>query len=125
MQGKFKKAGINKKERIKKKAHFLSIFKNGERIDKKKLKIFFTKNDRNISRFAVVTSKRLGSSVQRNRIKRIIKEVFRRNKEYFGKNMDWIFIPQGKWKKISYHDTERFLLDVIKGIEKKKRIIEK
>ena len=125
MKGKSKKEGVNSKERIKKKSQFVSIFKNGKKIDIKKLKIFYAKNNINISRFTIVTSKKLGSSVQRNRIKRIIKEVYRRNKEYFGKNMDWIFIPQGKWEKINYHDTERFLLDVIKGIEKKKKGLEK
>jgi ribonuclease P protein component len=118
----FKKEGISKREVIKKRAQFIKIFKNCKRIDSEKIRIYFTgdRNEIDISRFSVVTGKRLGKAVLRNRIKRVIREIYRKNKEYFGRGISWIFIPQGKWEKIDYNKTERLILDVIKGITKNK-----
>ena len=118
----YKKEGIDKREIIKKRSQFIKIFKNSKRIESEKIRVYFTANkeDKGISKFSVVTGRKLGKAVVRNRIKRIIKEVYRKNKEYFGRGIDWIFIPQGKWEKMNYNNTERLLLDVIKGIKKKK-----
>lgn len=116
----FKKEGINKRERIRKKSQFIRIFKNSKRIETKKLRIYFEKNKSNISKFTVVTGKKVGNAVIRNRIKRIIKEVYRKNKEFFGTGTNWIFIPQGKWEKIDYSEAERLILNVIEGIKKKR-----
>ncbi|MGA1841378.1 MAG: ribonuclease P protein component [bacterium] len=124
MKKMFKKEGIDKREIIKKRAQFIKIFKKCKRIDSENIRIYFTENEneKEISRFSVVTGKKLGKAVLRNRVKRIIKEVYRKNKEYFGMGINWIFIPQGKWEKIKYNNAERLILDVIKGIKKKKGI---
>ena len=118
-----KKEGISKEERIKKKSQFIRIFRSGNRIESEKLRIFYKNNSSGISKFSIVTGKKLGRAVYRNRIKRVIKEVFRKNKEYFGEGINWIFIPREKWEKTDYYSTERLILDVIKGIEKKNKIL--
>lgn len=114
--------GIRKRELIKKRSQFIKIFKNSKRIDSEKIRVYFTANEdeKDISKFSIVTGKKLGNAVLRNRVKRVIKEVYRKNKEYFGRGINWIFIPQGKWEKTNYNKTERLLLDVIKGIREKK-----
>jgi len=114
-----KKEGIKRVERIRKKAEFEGIFRSAKRVNKKNLRIYYTLNKRNISRFAVVTGRKLGKAVLRNRLKRIIREIYRRNKRLFGNGIDWIFIPKGKWEIISYSYIERILLDVINGIEER------
>lgn len=123
MKVRLKKESINKEEKIKSKSEFIRVFKIGKKIESEKLKIYFKKDYINISRFSIVTSKKLGNAVQRNRIKRVIREVYRKNKEYFEGGINWIFIPRGKWEKIDYYTTERVILDAIKGIEKKKKIL--
>lgn len=118
----YKKEGISKRELIRKRSQFIKIFKNSKRIDSEKIRVYFTANEdeKGISKFSIVTGRKLGKAVQRNRIKRVIKEVYRKNKDFFGRGINWIFIPQGKWEKINYNKTERLLLDVIKGIKKRK-----
>lgn len=117
-----KKEGIKRVERIKKKAEFEEIFRSAKRVNKKNLRIYYALNGSNISRFAVVTGRKLGKAVLRNRLKRIIREIYRRNKRHFGNGIDWIFIPKGKWEIISYSYIERILLDVINGIEERNTI---
>lgn len=120
MKSRFKKEGISKKERISKKSEFNLIFKNGKKITSKELKTYFIKNNKKQSSFSIVIGKKLGNAIQRNRIKRLIREVYRKNKEYFGIGINWVFIPKGKWEKIDYYHAERIILDVVKGIRKKK-----
>ncbi|MGA1790782.1 MAG: ribonuclease P protein component [bacterium] len=122
MKGVLKKEGIKRVERIRKKAEFEKIFRSARRVNKKNLRIYYTHNDRKFSRFAVVTGRKLGKAVLRNRLKRIIREIYRRNKRLFGNEIDWIFIPKGKWEIISYSFIERILLDVINGIEERNSI---
>ena len=112
---------IRKRERIRKRSEFIQIFKNGKRIDTCNFRIYIGKNELRISRFAVVTGKKLGNAVVRNRIKRLVKEVFRRNKAYFGNEIDWIFIPKGSWEDIGYFHTKRIIMDAICGIKMDKR----
>ncbi len=123
MEEVFKKEGIKRIERIRKKTEFKKIFNSATKINSEKINIYYSKNKSEISRFAVVTSKRLGNAVVRNKIKRSIREVYRRQKGYFHKGIDWIFVPQGKWEKINYLETKRLLLDVIKGIKEGKNFI--
>ena len=51
-------------------------------------------NGKNVSRMAVVCSSKLGDACKRNRLKRLIHEVFRLNHMRFLQNTDIIVIPQ-------------------------------
>lgn len=63
------------------------------------------RNDRNIRRIGIGIRKKLGRAVVRNRIKRMVKEFYRLNKDLFTENMDHLIkikgIPQNlTWKEI-------------------------
>ena len=122
MRDVLKKEGIKGVERIRKKAEFEKIFRSANRVNKRNLRIYYAFNEKRISRFAVVTGRKLGKAVLRNRLKRIIREIYRKNKRIFGNGIDWIFVPKGKWEIISYSYIERILLDVVNGIEERNRI---
>jgi ribonuclease P protein component len=53
----------------------------------------FLDNGLQHGRLGIVASRRLGGSVQRNRAKRLIREVFRRNKPT-GSGWDLVIIPK-------------------------------
>ena len=46
--------------------------------------VFLLPNELGRSRLGITTTRRVGPSVVRNRMKRVVREVFRRNRERFG-----------------------------------------
>lgn len=109
---------IGEEERIRKRSDFQNIFKSAKKLNKNFLTIYWSSNRIQYSRFAVITSKKFGNAVRRNRVKRIIREVYRKNKESFGKGIDWIILPKGDWQRIDYWQAERLILDAIKKVSK-------
>jgi len=58
------------------------------------LVFYICPNGKNVSRMSVVCSSKLGDACKRNRLKRLIHEVFRLNHMGFLQNADIIIIPQ-------------------------------
>jgi ribonuclease P protein component len=56
----------------------------------------FLANDLPHDRLGIVASRRLGGAVQRNRAKRLIREVFRLNKRSRTTGSDIVIIPKGE-----------------------------
>ena len=93
-------------ERIRTKKDFLHLYKNGKRFRGKYFILIYLSNELTFSRVAVVASKKLGNAVQRNRTKRWLRTLFRRNKELLEKPLDLIFIPrkeihEAKWQNLA------------------------
>ncbi len=55
--------------------------------------IFALPNDKGYTRLAINVSSKVGNAVFRNRIKRICREIFRKNKKKFPESYDIIIIP--------------------------------
>lgn len=63
--------------RLKKNAEFRAVYKRGKSFSNNLLVLYVYINKRNVNRLGVSVSKKVGKSVVRNRIKRLIKESFR------------------------------------------------
>jgi len=128
-----KKQGLSSKERIKSKKDFDELYSFGKTLissDKKIKAIYLTKeNPGEGIKIAAVVSKKLGNAVWRNRIKRLIKEAYRLNKEEIiiaaesaGKDLKLIFsafaLSEKKNKKIALNDIEPGVLDAVNHIKK-------
>jgi ribonuclease P protein component len=85
-------ADFRPQERIRRRAEFLEIYAKGARIHGRYSTIFVLANSLNIGRLGIAATKKLGGSVERNRAKRLIREVFRRNKVAPG--LDVVVIPK-------------------------------
>lgn len=71
-------------KRLKKQSEMQNLFRNGKRIYSDSLTLLYLPAKE--TSFAVSVGKKHGKSVQRNRIKRLVREAFRLNyKEIFGK----------------------------------------
>lgn len=112
---------FKKGERINRLKEFKKIFGSSNRLYTNSFTIYWSGNDKGYTRVAVITKKRIGNSVKRHRIKRILIEIFRRNKGYFIKNVDLIIIPNFSTKKIKYCKIEK---DLFFLLNKWKRRIE-
>ncbi len=80
--------------RLKKEKDFNLVFKKGKRLYSNSLSLVYLPAEELKAGFAV--SKKHGGSVQRNRIKRLLRESFRSFTPELGRNFFFVFIPKIK-----------------------------
>ena len=86
---------LRPRERLKVPAEYRLLFAKGRCYRSPHLRIHYLANGRGFSRLGLVVSRRVGNAVVRNRVKRLLREVFRRNKVRLQIPMDIAFVPQG------------------------------
>ena len=67
---------------------FVNLNRFGRKVHTHHFTITMMQNGRGVTRLGIAVSKRIGNAVQRNRVKRIIREVFRLNKKMFPEGYD-------------------------------------
>jgi len=72
---------LPKKVRLLKRAQFLTVSKQGKKVHTGSFLAIVLKGTALNNRIGITVSKKVGNAVERNRIKRIIREYFRHNKE--------------------------------------------
>ncbi|HVN71944.1 MAG TPA: ribonuclease P protein component [Desulfomonilia bacterium] len=92
-------------ERLRKRIDFKRAEKNKvARLVTKHLVILAAPNDYSHARIGITASKKIGGAVTRNRIKRLLREIYRRNKQLFPHGHDYILIAKNDMTNIAYHD---------------------
>lgn len=81
-------------KRLKKQAEIQNIFRNGKRIYSETLTLLYLPASE--TSFAVSVGKKHGKSVQRNRIKRLVREAFRLNYKDISGKYQIILLPKVK-----------------------------
>ena len=66
-------------QRIRRHADFQDVYEQGTRVPGRYYTLFTKPNGLGVGRLGIAATKRLGGAVVRNRAKRLIREVFRRN----------------------------------------------
>ena len=79
-------------ERIRRRGDFQHVYKRGVRLHGRYSTVFLLANTLPIGRLGIAATKKLGGAVVRNRAKRLIREVFRRNKVTPG--FDVVVVPK-------------------------------
>ena len=86
---------------------FDNVFKKGKKFEGKHFRIYCEKNSQGLARLGIVVSKkRQGNAVKRNRIKRLIREVFRQNKALFN-SQDTVVIALNESHTLDYKSTQK------------------
>lgn len=85
---------LGPQERIRKRKDFLFLYRKGKRYRGKYFNLIYLSNDFSFSRMAVVVSKKVGNAVKRNKIKRQMRTLFRRNKSLLKTSLDIIIIAK-------------------------------
>ena len=85
-------AGLGSNERIRRRADFQQVYGEGVRIRGRYSTIFVLPNSHGVGRLGIAATKKLGDAVRRNRAKRLIREVFRRNK--IAPGFDIVVVPR-------------------------------
>ena len=85
-------AGLRLNERIRRRTEFKHVYEKGTRVHGRYSTIFVLSNSLKVGRLGIAATKKLGGAVQRNRAKRLIREIFRRNKIASG--FDVVVVPR-------------------------------
>jgi len=84
-----------KQERLRKRSDFLRVeAKKVRRLVTGHVIILAAPNAMKCSRIGVTVSRRIGTAVKRNRIKRLLREIYRRHKEIFPPGYDIVLIAR-------------------------------
>ena len=97
-------ASFRPNERIKTRAHFQEIYQKGIRVHGRYNTLFILANHLPVGRLGIAATKKLGGAVERNRAKRLIREVFRRNK--IAPGFDIVVIPKREFLDASLSTLE-------------------
>ena len=68
---------MNKEKTIKKNHQFRWIIKKGKKANKKTVRVFITNNKDNNNKLGIAIKKNIKSAILRNRVKRVIREIYR------------------------------------------------
>lgn len=94
-------------ERILKGKDFALVRKQGKRLAGKGFVIFIKANNLDIRRLGLAVSSKVAGAVQRNRIKRLLREFFRLNKEIFPLSADIFISVKEGFNPRSYREVEK------------------
>ena len=81
---------LRKEERVRSRTDFLRISKEGKRYQTEHFQVSVCPNRLSLRRLGIAVGKRVGKAVERNRLKRIIREVFRLNKAELLPSSDFV-----------------------------------
>lgn len=84
---------LSKKYRFHSRGGVRYVYQKGKTVRKPKMSLVFVPNERGFTRIAVVVSKKVDkTAVGRNRIRRRVYEVLRKNFELIPKKTDYVFV---------------------------------
>ena len=97
-------------ESLKKNRDFQNVYKNGTSYANRFLVMYVLENSLGKNRIGISVSKKVGNSVIRHHITRLIRESYRLQEELFNSGLDIVVIARVNAKNITYHETEKALL---------------
>ena len=107
---------LSPRERIRKKKDFLLVYKDGKRHRGKVFNCIHLPNNLGFSRIAIVVSRKVGNSVERNKIKRNMRALFRKNKDLLKVHADILVIPNKGILDISRSDLQKEYLAAVASV---------
>ena len=89
-------------ESLKNNRDFQVVYKNGKSFANKYLVMYVLENGTGCNRLGISVSKKVGNSVVRHRVKRLIKESYRLHEDIFNSSLDMVIIARATAKDRSY-----------------------
>lgn len=102
---------LQRKLRLRKRAEFKTMFDAGKSYPGKYTVIYVLKGPR---KFGFIASKKIGNAVQRNRAKRLMREVIRLHLADMQDGYECIFIARATIKSASYFEVESSILQTLR-----------
>ena len=97
-------------ESLKKNRDFQQVYKRGTSKANRYLVMYVLPNQHMMNRLGISVSKKVGNSVVRHRLTRLIRESYRLNEEKFDRNLDIVVVARAAAKGKSFHEIESAFL---------------
>ena len=97
-------------ESLKKNKDFQNVYSVGKSYANKYLVMYVLENHLQKNRIGISVSKKVGNSVIRHRITRLIRESYRLQEEMFNSSLDIVVIARGNAREVGYKEIESALL---------------
>jgi len=107
---------FRKSERLHKRRDFLKVYAEGKRYNLPLFIIFARASEQPVSRLGITVSRKIGKAVRRNRAKRLIREVFRKNKGRFPFPLDLVVNVKEAIREADYWAVEAEFLRFIERV---------
>ncbi|MCR4430274.1 MAG: ribonuclease P protein component [Tepidanaerobacteraceae bacterium] len=105
---------LERRSRLTKNFEFKNVYRAGRRFSCPYFNIYIKKNNLEATRLGVSISRKIGKSVVRNRIKRRIKEAFRRNMNSIKKGFDIVISVKKEMIQLDYESIKREMKNILK-----------
>lgn len=94
---------------LKKNIDFQKVYKEGKSKANKYLVMYVLPNDLGINRLGISVSKKVGNSVIRHHLTRLIREGYRLQEDMFNSGLDIVVIARGTARDASFHQISSAL----------------
>ena len=97
-------------ESLKKNIDFQNVYRNGKSYANRFLVVYILENHTEKNRLGISVSKKVGNSVIRHHLTRLIRESYRLHEDMFDSGLDIVVIASATARNISYHEVESALM---------------
>ena len=97
-------------ESLKKNSDFQKVYRQGKSYANRYLVMYVLENHTEGNRLGISVSKKVGNSVIRHHLTRLIRESYRLHEDMSNNGLDIVVIARSTARDISYHETESALL---------------
>lgn len=97
-------------ESLKKNRDFQNVYRKGKSYANRYLVMYVLENNKDTNRIGISVSKKVGNSVIRHHLTRLIRESYRLHEDMFNSGLDIVVIARSTARDISYHEVESALL---------------
>ena len=104
-------------ESLKKNSDFQKVYRQGKSYANRYLVMYVLENHTEGNRLGISVSKKVGNSVIRHHLTRLIRESYRLHEDMFNNGLDIVVIARSTARDISYHESESALL-LLGGLHK-------
>lgn len=94
-------------ESLKKNRDFQAVYQSGTSYANRYLVMYILENRYTGNRLGISVSKKVGNSVVRHRVTRLIREIYRLNETVFKTGLDIVVIARPAAKDITFHEMKR------------------
>lgn len=97
-------------ESLKKNRDFQIVYKKGRSFANRLFVMYVMENHSEGNRLGISVSKKVGNSVVRHRVTRLVRESYRLSEDKFHNGLDIVVIARANVREASYHETESAII---------------
>jgi len=105
---------LKKEIRITSSKQYNNIYRYGRKIPSRYIIVYIKSNNCNYNRFGIVTSKKIGHATERNKVKRQLRSIVKKNLSIIKGSFDVVIIAKKNIVKAEFHLIDADYLTVMK-----------